>query len=37
MPFLVYNRLIATNVVLDIAFLETYKKDIEIWCADSFK
>ena len=32
-----YNKLIATNVVLDIANLKTYKEDIEIWCADDFQ
>ena len=37
MPLLTYSRLIATNVVLDIALLETYKKDIEIRSTDAFK
>ena len=37
MPLLTYSRLITTNVVLDIALLETYKKGIEIRCADGFK
>ena len=37
MPFLSCSRLIAINVVLDIAFLETYKEGIGIWYADSFK
>ena len=31
------SRLIATNVVLDIALFKTYKEGIEIWCANSFK
>ena len=31
------NRLIATNVVLDISLFETYKEGIEIRCADGFK
>ena len=31
------SRLIATNVVLDIALLETYKEGIEIWCTNGFK
>ena len=29
--------MIATNIVLDIALLETYKEGIEIWCANDFK
>ena len=29
--------MIATNVVLDIALLETYKEGIEIRCVDDFK
>ena len=37
MLLLTYSRLIATNVVLDIALLETYKEGIEIRCANSFK
>ena len=37
MSFLTRSRLIATNVVLDIALLETYKEGIEIRCADGFK
>ena len=37
MLFLTYSRLIATNVVLDIVLLETYKEGIEIRCADGFK
>ena len=31
------SRLIATNVVLDIALLEIYKEGIEIRCANGFK
>ena len=31
------SRLIATNIVLDIALLETYKEGIEIRCANGFK
>ena len=37
MPFLTCSRLIATNGVLDIVLLKTYKKDIEIWYANNFK
>ena len=37
MPLLTCSRLIATNVVLDIALLETYIEGIEIRCANSFK
>ena len=37
MLLLTCSRLIATNVVLDIALLETYKEGIEIRCADGFK
>ena len=37
MPLLTCSRLIATNVVLDIALLETYKEGIEIRYADGFK
>ena len=37
MPLLTCSRLIATNVVLDIALLKTYKEGIEIRCADGFK
>ena len=37
MSLLTCNRLIATNDVLDIALLETFKEGIEIWCTNSFK
>ena len=37
MPLLTCSRLIATNVVLDIVLLETYKEGIEIRCTDGFK
>ena len=37
MLLLMYDRLITINIVLDIAFFETYKKGIEIWYSDSFK
>ena len=32
-----YGKLIATNVILDIVLLETYKKGIEVWYANCFK
>ena len=37
MLLLTYSRLIATNVVLDIALLKIYKEGIEIRCAGGFK
>ena len=37
MPLLTNSRLIATNIVLDIVLLETYKEGIEIRCANGFK
>ena len=37
MLFLICSRLIAINVVLDMALFETYKKSIEIRCANGFK
>ena len=37
MPLLTYNRLIITNVVLDIALFKTYKEEIEIRYTDDFK
>ena len=37
MPLLTCSKLIATNVVLDIALLETFKEGIEIRCAVDFK
>ena len=37
MLILIYIRFIATNIVLDIALLETYKEGIEIRCANGFK
>ena len=37
MLLLTCSRLIATNVILDIALPETYKEGIEIRCANGFK
>ena len=37
MLLLTYSKLIATNVVLDIALFETYEEGIEIRCANCFK
>ena len=37
MLLLTCSKLIATNIVLDIALLKTYKEGIEIRCADGFK
>ena len=37
MPLLTCSKLIATNIILDIALLETYKEGIKIRYADDFK